>query len=317
MFSNINNILIESNVTTNIKKNVLDHTTSLISSIVHKIDDFYSSINDSLSNILISSHKSFIDHEKDIFSTFTSNTKERNTQAEVAYKIIKDKYSIYQSGLSKWTNNVDIKLSKFILENNKDTDKQVDIILEAIKKHNIIASRSYDVLDDIRFETVFLPTKEYFVDNILYKNSLEDTYFYDEDSVKSCMKDRDHLETYFSSGTYDAKDIIDSYNNFKKDIKTYHHNIKSKLASLKQILINQSKQLKEDYDRIIYNKDISDKDKLSYIEEYKSRCRRNLHLMNMLNVSYKYQIRLYLDSLRIYVETIQKIYDDLIFSNKY
>ena len=131
------------------------------------------------------------------------------------------------------------------------------------------------------------------------------------------MKDRDHLETYFSSGTYDAKDIIDSYNNFKKDIKTYHHNIKSKLASLKQILINQSKQLKEDYDRIIYNKDISDKDKLSYIEEYKSRCRRNLHLMNMLNVSYKYQIRLYLDSLRIYVETIQKIYDDLIFSNKY
>ena len=108
MFSNINNILIESNVTTNIKKNVLDHTTSLISSIVHKIDDFYSSINDSLSNILISSHKSFIDHEKDIFSTFTSNTKERNTQAEVAYKIIKDKYSIYQSGLSKWTNNVDI-----------------------------------------------------------------------------------------------------------------------------------------------------------------------------------------------------------------
>lgn len=295
------------------------------------LSDLYFNDVNGFSNQIRSNHKELINYQKDLFTRLIDSKSETN---EVAYKIITKKNKIYIDSTMEYLHGSVLRLSKFLIKHNKNTDEQIRIIKTFWSRSKYAAYKNkYYQARPIGFKTIELPTIEEYKEALEpYKRAWKLMKKLDNDSIikrfKECFQSKtnlrekmnDEIEYYFKENKmYKAQEYVDKYDEMNEDMIRLLAAHKRKYEAIRNFLTDVRVKSASAYEEDIFDikKTITDQQEREEIintatYNYKILSNTLIFLTELVTVYHTTQLKILITSYTNYRKNIQEIYSDLM-----
>lgn len=302
MFNNVTKILQEDLNDSIIKSN---------KNIPESVDDFYKKKIDDLSNRMVKNHKEFLDKEKNIFQGVWNDLKYGSGSVDNQYRLITDKYKIYNKGVFGSLDKDMDQIASFIISINKDVKSQRNLIKKFIDEKHIYITKAKFETEPIAFSTCFLPLSDIIITTVLeYDNENINVWFMDQNRILEKMINE--LKLYSDGEIYTAEDIIKNYDKYIVDLKHYFKKYTEYTEKLKRDLEKyvENKQIKYKEDIKITN----GKARQLILDKLRIMMDKYFIILKMIVFHYNIQIKFIFESFKSCSRNIQKVYDFLVIN---